>query len=288
MVTFVGTSAGEQFPGVWCNCANCRKSRELGGKNLRRNASMFMEPNILIDFPPAIPDQALKAGVELPDIEHLFITHNHDDHFTPWFFRWRYFPRERKLPPQVGDMGPLFSEPKLLHVYGNQRVVDETLRVIDNNPGEHHMEIHIMETGKLLEINSSLAALPIRGNHDPSQVCLNYIFLRDNQTILYATDTGWFLPETWEIIKQYQYDLVVMDGTFGFNDQYDVTGPGHCNFHANKRALDLFGENGMLKARAKFVITHTGPHHAPPYEEAAPRLADMGLILAYDGMKMDI
>ena len=38
------------------------------------------------------------------------------------------------------------------------------------------------------------------------------------KTILYATDTAWFLPETMEIIHDFRYDLVVMDGTFGFNN----------------------------------------------------------------------
>lgn len=287
MIIFLGTSAGEQFPGMWCNCANCRRSRELGGRNIRRNSSMFIAPNILIDFPPTIPDQALKAGVDLTDIEHLFVTHDHEDHFMPWYFEWRRFPKDRHLPPRMGEFGPLFSIPKTLHLYGNQSVLDKTMVHIQNNPEEHFMELHLMEPGKAVVIDDNFTVIPVHANHDPRQVCLNYIFIKDGKTILYASDTAWFLPETWDILKQYQFDVVVMEGTFAFNDQYDATQPGHCNFTVNKQALDLFTEQNMLKPNAPFVITHTGPHHAPPHDDIADELKAMGLTLAYDGMKLE-
>ncbi|NMB25686.1 MAG: MBL fold metallo-hydrolase [Firmicutes bacterium] len=130
--------------------------------------------------------------------------------------------------------------------------------------------------------------LPVLANHDLAQQSLNYvIFIRD-KTILYATDTAWFLPETLDILAQFRYDIVVMDGTFGFNNSYDVTGPGHSNFHVNKQALELFQEQGLLNAGAQFLVTHTGPHHAPPHDITAPLLAKQGLTLAYDGMEIKL
>ena len=81
---FLGTAAGEQYPGMWCRCENCRKARQMGGRNIRKNSCAFIAPNILIDFPNEVFMQAEKWGVDLVDLEYLFITHSHDDHFNNW------------------------------------------------------------------------------------------------------------------------------------------------------------------------------------------------------------
>jgi hypothetical protein len=39
-----------------------------------------------------------------------------------------------------------------------------------------------------------------------------------------------------EFLKRYTFDLVVMEGTFGFNEQHGYKAPGHCNFLANRKA----------------------------------------------------
>ena len=49
-VTFIGTSAGEGYPGVWCECVNCRKARQWGGRNIRGNACSMIDDDFLIDF----------------------------------------------------------------------------------------------------------------------------------------------------------------------------------------------------------------------------------------------
>ena len=49
--TFLGTSAGEQYPGAWCKCENCEKARRLGGRNIRKNSCAWLAPDCLIDFP---------------------------------------------------------------------------------------------------------------------------------------------------------------------------------------------------------------------------------------------
>ena len=48
-VIFVGTSAGEGYPGVWCECPNCTKARLLGGRNIRGNSCALVDDDFLID-----------------------------------------------------------------------------------------------------------------------------------------------------------------------------------------------------------------------------------------------
>src|SRR5690606_7468859 len=86
---FLGTGAAEEVPPVWWACANCRRIREQGGRNRRRNACAFLEPDVVIDHPPTLTSQAWDAGVDLSAVRHLVLTHGHMDHFYPHLFRWR-------------------------------------------------------------------------------------------------------------------------------------------------------------------------------------------------------
>lgn len=287
MFRFLGTSAGEQYPGVWCNCSYCAESRRLGGRNIRRNSAAHIAPNILIDFPPSIPDQAREWGVSLPDIEHLLVTHVHEDHFCPWYLRWRYLPKDRVLPPKGTEMGPLFSRPKPLQLYGNKSVIDKARAWVGDDEKAHGLKLHLVAPDVRVDADG-FSFVPVLANHDLAKQSLNYVIFIRGKTILYATDTAWFLPETLDILAQFRYDIVVMDGTFGFNDSYDTSGPGHSNFHVNRQALELFQRQGLLNVGAKFVVTHTGPHHAPPHDSTAPLLAKWGLTLAFDGMEIEL
>lgn len=287
MFTFLGTSAGEQFPGVWCNCHNCQRARQWGGRNIRRNSCAAVGDRTLIDFGPAIPIQAEAAGISLPQVETLLVTHAHEDHWHPWYLMWRRFPAEQTATPQGHEFGPLFTKPPHLTIYGNEAVLQSVERVLGDDFSDYHLSVEMVFPWKRYE-TKDLAFIPIPANHDPKQSCFNYIIEYEGRSILYASDTGWFLPETQEFLKQFCFDLVVMEGTFGFNDSYDVSAPGHLNFHANRRAHRWMQENSMLQDDCVFAITHTGPHHAQPYDVAAPILDSWGLTLAYDGMQVDM
>lgn len=287
MFTFLGTSAGEQFPGVWCNCRNCQRARQLGGRNLRRNSCAAVGERTLIDFGPSIPVQAQAGGFSLPQMETMLVTHAHADHWHPWYLLWRQLPADQTTDPQGHEFGPLFSTLPHLTIYGNAAVCQSVEQLLDGDFADYHLSVQQVFPWERSE-TPELAFIPIPANHDPNQECFNYILEYQGRTILYASDTGWFLPEAQEFLQQFCFDLVVMEGTFGFNDSYDVSAPGHLNFHANRRARRWMEERGMLAEQCVVAITHTGPHHAPPHDEAAPLLQDWGLTLAYDGLKVDV
>ena len=46
-ITFLGTSAGESYPAIWCDCPNCTYAREHGGKNIRMNTGSMIDDDIL-------------------------------------------------------------------------------------------------------------------------------------------------------------------------------------------------------------------------------------------------
>ena len=287
---FLGTSAGEQYPALWCRCENCQKARKRGGRNIRRNSCAWISPNIMLDFSPDVFTQAERFGIDLIDLEYLFITHSHGDHFNLFPFGWRYLDPKIALPPSNESVAARFTPLKTLNIVGNHlvcRALDERLvRKTGFRLEEHAMKIHQAEPFREDAIDG-IKYIPLRANHfeyNGERDALNYILFLNGKTILYALDTGWFLPETYEIIRRYQYDLAVVEGTFGHGAEWE----SHMNFRKLENALSLFKKDGLLKPGAPFCASHLAPHFSPVHDEIEPALAEKGITVAYDGMKLEI
>jgi phosphoribosyl 1,2-cyclic phosphate phosphodiesterase len=131
----------------------------------------------------------------------------------------------------------------------------------------------------------SMQVTPLLANHpDQDGRGYNYIIQREGKTILYALDTGWFLPETLTEIEKHRYDLVVIEGTYGYGAESEA----HFNFRKLLEAQKLFSERGLLAAGAKFCTSHICPHWTPIHDEIAPVMAEKGIIVAHDGMRIDL
>ncbi|NOZ22350.1 MAG: hypothetical protein GXP25_14820 [Planctomycetes bacterium] len=281
---FLGTSAGEQFPALWCRCDICEKARRLSGRNIRTNSHAFLAPDTLIDLPPEAFAQIRRFDVPIFDIEHLFITHSHEDHFCPFLLAWRRMNEDQELPPPPGASGPRFSELRTLHVYGN-RVVYQQLKGMVGEGKPHAMALHLAEPFVDFDAGD-MRVTPLLANHVDHEGAppLNYIIRRGEKTLLYALDTGWFLDETLAAIRRDQYDLVVLDGTYA----QGVDAESHNNFAKVEKALALFRKEGLLKDGAAFCVSHTGPHFGPVHDEIAPIMAEKGITIAYDGMEISL
>lgn len=282
---FLGTSAGEQFPGLWCTCPTCAKARALGGRNIRSNSCAFLSPDCMLDFGAEVFQQARKFDVPILGTQYLFVTHSHGDHFYPQHLLWRWMKPGQKLPPGRDTFGPRFSDLKMLHVYGNADVYN-VLRPRMGEDGEerYRMILHQVQYGVEGQAGD-IHYLPIEANHkDREYQAVNYILQRNGRTILYALDTGWFYDHTYELIKKFRYDLVVLEGTFG----YGIDLQGHFNLDKLQRAVALFRDDGLLKDSALFCTSHICPHFAPIHDEYAPILEEKGITLAFDGMRLEL
>ena len=281
---FLGTSAGEQYPGAWCRCENCEKARRLGGRNIRKNSCAWIAPDTLLDFPCEIFMQSERFGVPVINTKYLLFTHSHEDHFNPYMLGWRYMPPNVTLPPTKTVGAPRFSEINRLKVYGNKQVCAGVSKCVGKRLKECNMELHELEPYRRYDLGA-MQVTPVLGNHpDQDGKAFNYIIEREGRTILYALDTGWFLPETLAEIERHKYDLAVIEGTFGYGAECEA----HMDFKKLLRAHSLFREGGLLKPGAQFVASHLCPHWTPVHDEVAPVMAEKGIVLAYDGMRIDL
>ena len=280
---FLGTSAGEQYPGFWCKCENCQKARELGGRNIRRNSCAWLSPDTLLDFSPGVFAQADRFGVPIIEARHLIVTHSHDDHLGLFALAWRGMKPDQELPPPHTVVGPRFSPLPTLHIVGNEAVC-EAVRGRLGDGAATATEIRCIEPYRPHTLGP-MTVTPMLANHpDRDGRGYNYVVEREGRTLLYALDTGWFLPETLAEIGRHRYDLVVLEGTFGYGAEDEC----HMNFRKAAEARRLFGEKGLLKPGALFCLSHICPHFTPVHDEIAPIMAEQGITIAYDGMRIEL
>ena len=63
-LTFLGTSAAEGFPAIFCNCEYCKEARKLGGKNIRSRSQTLINDDLLIDLPADSYWHFINNGIE--------------------------------------------------------------------------------------------------------------------------------------------------------------------------------------------------------------------------------
>ena len=281
---FLGTSAGEQYPAFWCTCENCQKARELGGRNIRRNSCAWLSPDCCIDFSPGVFHQADRFGVPLVAARYLLVTHSHEDHLGIFPLYWRRMRVDQELPPPPTVIGPRFSPIETLHVVGNKAVCERVDREIGGSSPERALALHQAPPYEPLKLGP-MTVTPLVANHpDRDERGYNYIIEREGRTILYALDTGWPLPETLAEIEKHEFDLAVVEGTFGYGAEDEC----HMNFRKLEEARRLFAEKGLMKPGALFCASHLAPHFVPVHDEIAPAMAAKGITIAYDGMRVEL
>ena len=272
-ILFLGTAASEGWPALFCRCEDCRRARELGGKNIRTRSSLQLGKRYKVDFPPDSYLQMLKYGLSYADLEHLFITHDHEDHLYPADLALRAEPFA-------------FDISKKLFIYGNQAVY----RRIEEKLGDLERRGIIF---KLVEPFESLQAgelrvTPISASHDPKEVCLNYIFQFQGKTLLQGFDTGWYTEQTWEKLADYRFDMAIMDCTSGGKSEGLGVPTNHLGVEALIEVKKKMEKMALLSEDCRFIATHFSHGGGLLHHELEERLNPWGIEVAYDGMEVEI
>lgn len=304
-ITFLGTGSGEGYPAAWCECPHCTYARTHGGKNVRTYSSAVLDDALLLDMGPSTFYAAARFGVNLARVQTLLVTHPHEDHFFPLMIRCRGAagnPVGKPYMEMLQYSGACMTKPPKFTIYGNHYVresIESYLNIVD------HPTIRSTAGGKTLEdfagyleengvayapveVNKPFAAgpyriTPVQGTHITPDYALSYIVERDGKTLLYALDSAFFEPETMQIILAHQYDLVVMEGTFGLTPKSH----GHMDLSANVRLLKALRDDGCMKSGARCLLSHMSPHGCPPHDWYESITAPYGIELAYDGLTLE-
>ncbi len=270
-IKILGSGGGEGYPALFCGCEHCNAARKAGGKSLRSLSQTLIDGKLLIDLPPDTHMHFMQNGINFGEIENVLITHVHDDHYCP-----------NLLSTRGTDFAPVLGCEKL-HVYGNadvERLFDGYYKLFPiREEIRKNIVFHTLQPFESVSI-CGYKATPLKANHAPEQIALNYIIDDGKTALLYLLDSGYPTEETLSFIAKYPraFSCVIMDGTMGVN--YYVH---HMNFEQNKRLKEELLKLGVADKKTKFIVNHITHNHASLHEEIVDYFSQSGITVAYDG-----
>lgn len=272
-IKYLGTSAAEGMPALFCECETCNKAREIGGKNIRSRSQMLVNDDLLIDYPPDSFYHFVLNKVDLSKINNLLISHIHEDHFYPLDFA--YFNK--------GFSHPIKCVP--FTIYGSDDVKPLINKYIDDerNQGLNFRSLLSYQTYKV----GNYYVTPLVASHGTDHP---YIYLVSDgiKTLFYCHDSGELKDEVYSYLHEHKVhiDLLSIDCNEGNSEH---TWSCHMNLATNIETISKLKEIGCIDDNAKIVLSHFS-HNGKNvlYEEMEPIARKYSFIVSFDGLEIEL
>lgn len=286
---FLGTGAAEAIPAHFCNCNYCTYARLNKGKDIRSRSSFRINNKVHIDFGPDIFYQCVNNSISLYDLENILVTHTHPDHFMLPEFVVRDYAINRLNKP--------------LNIYVSrdsfQWINDTFDKYLTNDLKYEEFKYFKNEVIKIIPFSfkeelivNTMKVIPLKGNHNGQgyfEYAANYLInLENNKKMYYAVDTGFFLEETIEYLKNMELDYLIMECTFGGTSLGDKP-KGHLDFYSFNDMLNELFKNKTITKETKIYATHINHKHNwthNVFQHKFDEISDYDVLIAYDGLKI--
>jgi len=284
---FLGTGAAEGAPAAYCRCATCQGVRKRGGVELKTRSSVRLGLHHQIDVSPDQYGQTIAAGLDMYDVEHILVTHTHEDHFTLTGLTDKQMTRE--------------TNEKMLTVYLSQpgrAYVEKMIAAVPLSANDlRWIDVHLAFVG--LEYFheyavGDLTVETVKGNHTARGVdeySINYLVaMPHGKKLLYACDTGYYTDDTWEYLSGRRVDTLILECTFaGRTDRGEFPG-GHLDFPSWFKTLERMAGIGFIDERTAVYATHFNPHQGLDHFEINDRMRRSAwhATAAHDGLRIEV
>lgn len=271
-IQYLGTAAAEGIPAIFCECDNCKKSRELGGKNIRTRSQALIDDTILIDLPADTYMHFLQYNVPMHKIKTCIITHNHTDHL---------YVKELEMRKK-GFAHLTMTDP--LTLYTDKSGYDEINGIIDiYSIKEDDVVNKLFTVGETFEADG-YKITPVRASHDPKSSPVVFAIEKDGKSFLYGNDTSELIEESMQTLKQLgkPFDMISLDCTEACNYADYV---GHMSLDRCIAFRETLKEAGIADEHTVFLLNHFS-HNAKHvvYDEFVEIAKEHGFLVTYDGM----
>ena len=280
-ILYMGTAAEERIPGMFCNCALCQKSLELGGKNIRTRAQALIDDKLLVDFGADTYAHFVREKRTLWDIQNILLTHSHPDHLTLEVFSSRYHWQSAET-----------AKYDTLNLYTSAGVIEKIWRVVEARSLEKEMiekywKFIPMTYFQAIQIDG-YTVTPLPAHHAIPEQAFVFLIEKGGKSIFYGNDTGAFGTEIdeWFAKNNKRIDLLSLDCTKG-----DIETPyyGHMSMSAGRAIANRFFEKGIIDKNTKLYFTHFSHGCKMTHEELEKTAKEKyGFKVTYDGFRLEV
>lgn len=238
---------------------------------LRERSSMFVPPNAVVDFGTGAMRRLRRWGCSAKDVEHLFISHEHADHFDP-----------ASIAELAADRRDAGLSPLVVH--GSKIVCDRLRGHLSKSGRSDLVVLDEMRAGGQTRAGE-LQAKAVRAAHATSADPLCFIFKWRGATVYYGTDSGYPRAETFAALAAERFDVFALDTTAASNDD----GREHGDVGDVIRLVDKLRAAGAIDTWTTVLAVHQSRREGPTTIRDIPVFTQRaGFTCSYDGMPIPI
>lgn len=266
-VVLLGTGGADGIPALFGDTRVSDYAREHGGKDVRTRSAALVDGQLKIDFGPDTWYQVTHHKLDARDWTGVFFTHSDADHFAIEELQYAVYPFNTM--DYVG-----------FTIYGNAVVCRKVLERFSDWPFELSMTKSFQSFRHVDHVIT-----PVQANHMHGEDAQNFIIQKGGKTLLYGSDTGvWFEP-TWEFLKDYKLDGLVIECCEGFNP---TAYHGHMDVRDCIAVIERLTRQGTVDSDTVIYTTHHSHNGEGTHEELEKALNPHGIQVGYDGLKFTI
>ena len=151
------------------------------------------------------------------------------------------------------------------------------------------LQFHIVPIGQPIAAGAyTVTAVETTHRVSAQECAVNYLFeTPGGQKLLYACDTGYYTPEALQILREQQIDILVMDATYGSNENANTA--SHLNAWAFAEMLQILRKNGTIGLETLVFANHINHKHTfthEAYQQWFDENAPQKVTVAYDGLQL--
>ena len=285
---FLGTGASEMIPNPMCGCPVCRQALHSPDPREKRcrSAALFDDAT-LIDCGPDVISACVRYGASLEGLKRLFLTHTHSDHFCDATLE-----NLQMCITEAPRLEVFLSKAAWNGLRAHWEAMERQAPVLFKKlygrwPGYCTFTPMELYTDYALD---DMVVSAVEGRHSgfyEGENSLNYLFRKDGRTTFYACDTGRFFPETFEYLKSFRLDCLVVELAFGLATlPYDAK---HMTLESLRETLEQLKAQGTIDEHTQILATHIGHKGGLLHEacdEALRSIWSGDIRTAYDGLQI--
>ena len=268
-VLFLGSGAADFKPSLYAELAH------QFDKDARRSSAVLIDGQLLIDCGIWILNELEIAGVDVSGIRQVLVSHSHGDHFRA---------------DHLCAIAEKAGHP--IDVYANTDILYLLKKEGSKLPGYELLVPHALYAlpePTPVEFDG-YRVRPLRSNHQTEfegEQTMFFLIEKDGKKLVYGTDGAWMPTASGKYLYGQKIDCYLFDATCG-DYEYEYRIFEHNTLPMTRIMLQVLRHKEAFAEDAKLVLTHIAPSLHRPHAELVEQAAADGLLVAYDGMELEV